>query len=177
MSSINIQINLDRDESIVEFPASNKREWIESVQNLLKGISGGIYPASLEQISTSANLVRATGTITVASILAADTITINNSTITASATPVGATQFQSAGANNVVATAIAACINANPAYTGYVVATASSAVVTVSAYVQGVIGNAVTLASSNGTRLAVSGARLASGTGLAELPVVYGFGK
>jgi phage tail sheath gpL-like len=58
-----------------------------------------------------------------------------------------------------------------------VTATSSGAVVTVSAYVKGLIGNAITLASSNGTRLAVSAARLAGGTGMGEAPVSYSFGK
>jgi phage tail sheath gpL-like len=63
------------------------------------------------------------------------------------------------------------------AFAGICTATSAAAVVTVQAAVKGYIGNCITLASSNGSRLAVSAARLASGTGNGEAGVTYAFGK
>jgi phage tail sheath gpL-like len=177
MPSIVLQININDHESIVEESTSNPKEWAKKFENLFKGIQSGIYPASIEQITDDTALVRASGTCTVASIQADDTITINGTTITGKASPSGETEFDSDGSDTVVAAAIAACINAHSSFTGLVTATSSAAVVTVSAFVKGNIGNCITLASSNGSRLAVSAARLASGAGMAEAPVSYSFGK
>lgn len=177
MPSIVLQINMDRHEEIVEVSTSNPKEWAQKFENFFQGVQSGVYPASIEQITDDTGLVRASGTVTVASIQANDTITINNITLTGKSSPSGQSEFDSDGTDTVVATAVAACINANSSLTGIVTATSSGAVVTVSAYVKGLIGNAITLASSNGTRLAVSAARLAGGTGMGEAPVTYSFGK
>lgn len=177
MPSIVLQINMDRHEEIVEVSTSNPKEWAQKFENFFRGVVSGTYPASISQYTDDTALAYATGTVTVASIQADDTITINNVTLTGKSSPSGESQFDSDGTDTVVATAIAACINANSSLTGIVTASSSGAVVTVSAYIKGLIGNAITLASSNGTRLAVSAARLASGTGMGEAAVTYSFGK
>lgn len=177
MPSIVLQFNIDNHEEIVESSTSNPKQWAKKFENFFQGMQAGTYPASVEQITDDTTLVRASGTVTVASILADDTITVNGVTLTGKSSPSGQDQFDSDGSDATVATAIAACINAHTSLTGIVTASASNAVVTVSAYVKGLIGNAITLASSNGTRLAVSAARLAGGTGMGEAPVTYSFGK
>lgn len=177
MPSIVLQFNIDHDEAFVEEPTSNPRKWAQKFENFFKGMKSGQYPANVEQITDDTALVRASGTITVASIQANDTITINGTTITGKASPSGASEFDSDGSDTVVATAIVDCINAHSSFTGIVTATSALGVVTISAYVKGVIGNCITLASSNNTRLAVSASRLASGAGMAEAPVSYSFGK
>lgn len=177
MPSVNIQINMDNHEEILEGGASDPKKWIQQLENFIKGIKSGAYNASIECATDDTALARASGTVTVASIQADDTVTINNVTLTGKASPSGEAQFDSDGSDTVVATALAACINANSSLTGIVTATSSAGVVTVSAYAKGLMGNAITLASSNGTRLAVSAARLAGGTGLGEAPVTYSFGK
>lgn len=176
MPSINLQINIDAHEEIVEESTSNPKKWAKKMENFFKGVQAGIYPASIEQISDDTSLVRASGTVTVASVLADDTLTINNVTLTGKSSPLGESQFDSDGSDATVAAAIVAKINAHSSLTGIVTATSSGAVVTVSAYVKGLIGNAITLASSGAT-LAVSAARLSGGTGLGESPVTYSFGK
>ncbi len=75
--------------------------------------------------------------------------------------------FDFTGSTTEQAASLAACINASTtAIIGKIVeATSSGAVVTISAQISGYAGNAVTLASSNSGRLAVSGSRLTGGLG------------
>jgi len=177
MASICLFINTDADKSLVEQSTSTPHKWAAGFMNFFRGIRGGAYPSSIEMVTSSTALVRASGTVTVASINADDTITINGTVLTAKASPSGASQFLSTGSDTVVAAAVAACINAHTSFTGIVTASSSSGVVTVSASVKGLIGNCITLASSNNTRLAVSGSRLASGAGMDGSAVSYSLGK
>lgn len=111
---------------------------------------------------------KATGTITCAAAAVDDTVTVNGKVYTAKAVPVGNTQFSQAGTDTQDAASLVAAINAREAAatTGGNTVTAANVagVVTVTAVVDGTAGNALTLVSSNGTRLAVSGATLAGGT-------------
>ena len=177
MPSTVLFINHDIHEEINECSADSPKKWAAKFENFFRGVRSGAYPATIEQVTDDTALVRASATVTVASILADDTVTVSGVVLTGKSSPSGQDQFDSDGSDATVATAIAACINAHTSLTGIVTASASGAVVTVSAYVKGLIGNAITLASSDGTRLAVSAARLAGGTGLGEAPVVYPFGK
>jgi hypothetical protein len=105
----------------------------------------------------------------------ADTVTVNTVVYTFKDAPTLPTHVKrTAGNNNANAAALAAAINAYEArYQGAsngmrlpeVVAVAASAVVTVTAVVDGVAGNSITLASSTGVRLAVTGSgTLTNGT-------------
>jgi hypothetical protein len=113
---------------------------------------------------------RATGTITCSTALAGQTITVNGVefTGTAGAVTLGEATFSIDTGNTETATSIAAQINgyASPLISGIVAAKSSSAVVTLYAVTQGTAGNAITLASSDGGTLAVSGAVLANGAAL-----------
>ena len=176
-NSVTIQINMDSGHEKLEQPTGAPKEWINSFQNFLKSVASGCDNAEVIQFTDDVALAYATGTCTVASIQADDTVTINGTTLTGKSSPSGASQFDSDGTDTVVAAAIAACINANTAFAGICTATSAAAVVTVKAAVKGYIGNCITFASSNGSRLAVSAARLASGTGNGEAGVTYAFGK
>lgn len=106
--------------------------------------------------------VQASGTITFASFADSDTITVNGVTLTGKTTPTLATEFAVGASNSECATNAAACINASATLNKMVVASASAAVVTVSAIVPGPWGNFGTLAiSAHGS---VSGANLSGGT-------------
>lgn len=177
MPSIVLQINLDNHEELVELGATRPKEWAREISNLFKSAAAGIRPMSVVQFSDDTALAFASGTVTVASIQADDTITISGVTLTGKASPAGESQFDSDGSDTVVATAIAACINAHSSLVGIVTASSSAAVVTISAAQKGLMGNAITLASSDNTRLAVSAARLANGTGAGESAVTYSLGK
>jgi len=110
--------------------------------------------------------VVATGTVTLATALAADTVTINGLVYTAVAgVKANNTQFSIDGTDTVDAADLADSIN-NDTRQGTladVTATSSVAVVTLTSTAPGTRGNAVTLVSSNGSRLAVSGATFAGG--------------
>ena len=119
----------------------------------------------------------ADGTITCASVLAADTVTINGLVYTAvSGTKADNTEFTIDGGDNAVATDLADSIT-NDSRTGTLgdlTAIAATNVVTATTDVLGAAGNAVTLVSSNGTRLAVSGAGTLTGGVTADTITING---
>jgi hypothetical protein len=176
MPSITIQANFDGFEEMLETSTSNPQEQCRKLEQFFRRLNSGNINGNFETFTDDTALARASGTITCATVVADNTVTINGVTLTGKASPSGETQFDSDGSDTVVAAAIAACINANSSLTGIVTATSAAAVVTVSAYSKGLMGNAITLASSGAT-LAVSAARLAGGTGSGEAPVSYTFGK
>lgn len=142
-----------------------KREsLVDLIYFLKRCLAGGNTSATT--ISVRNTGVKATGTVTCASIADSDTVTINGVAFTAQDASPGANEFLQTGDDTADAAALAAAINASASagISGIVTATSSGAVVTVSAAVPGKIGNAITLASSNGTRAAVSAARLAGGS-------------
>lgn len=113
---------------------------------------------------------RASGTVTCATALAASTVTINGQvfTATAGAVVLGEATFSIDTSDTATATSLAAQVNAfaGVKIAGLVAAKSAAGVVTLYAVTQGTAGNALTLASSDGTTLAVSGAVLANGAAL-----------
>ncbi len=110
--------------------------------------------------------VAAFGTITLATVLAGDTVTINGLVYTAVAgVKADNTEFSIDGTDTVDAADLADSIT-NDTRVGTlddVTATSAVAVVTATQTVAGTPGNATTLVSSNGARLAVSGATFTGG--------------
>lgn len=119
----------------------------------------------------------ATGTVTLAAVLAGDTVTINGLVYTAVAgVKANNTQFSIDGTDAVDAADLEASIDADvrAGTIGDVSASVAGAVVTVTTNVAGAAGNATTLVSSNGTRLAVSGAGTLTGGVTADTVVLNG---
>lgn len=153
--------------------AQQKYQAINRLQDILGGVSSGAFtggsPTLAIAIDSSGSAAAASGTVTCASVSAADTVTVNGVVFSAvSGTPTG-NQFDVSGTNAQAATSLAAAIvaSATALVPATVTASAALAVVTVSAKVPGVAGNAFTLATSNNTRLAnsvVATGRLAGGT-------------
>jgi hypothetical protein len=111
--------------------------------------------------------VVATGTATCASVDAADSISINGQAITAHATTAANNQFVVGATDAATATNLAAAINGSTTaiVSKHVRALARSAVVHIFARYGGIAGNAISLSTSDGTDLAVSGTgRLTGGT-------------
>ncbi len=110
--------------------------------------------------------VVATGTVTAASAQAGDTVTLNGTTLTAHASTAANNQFVVGATDAATASNIAACINGSSTalVSTHCRALARAAVVHIFSRFGGKGGNATRLASSDGTRLAVSGARLTGGT-------------
>lgn len=111
--------------------------------------------------------VKASGTLTLTSVVATDACSVNGMTYTfQAAAPTSYGQVQVGGTDAASATNLAAAINAYETRVGNsyeVVATADSTVVTVTARAEGTAGNAITLTTSDGT-IVVSGATLSGGT-------------
>lgn len=113
----------------------------------------------------------ATGTLTAAAVAEGDTAVINGVTYTARAVPAKATDFKfTVGDNTATAAALAKAVNtAQVAYNGTsqgkaaVKATSAAAIVTITAVVDEVAGNAITLVGTAG-RLAASAATLTGGS-------------
>ncbi len=111
-------------------------------------------------------LVSATGTVTLASVLAGDTVTINGLVYTAVAgAKANNTEFSIDGSDTVDAADLVDSITNDTRQGTLADITAANVagVVTFTSTAIGAAGNAVTLVSSEGTRLAVSGATLAGG--------------
>lgn len=111
----------------------------------------------------------ATGTVTCVSATAGMTVTVNGLVLTGSNTPTG-NQFDTSGTDTAAAASIVTVINANTSalISGLIGAKNAAGVVTFFAKSPGTAGNAYTLASSDGTALAVSGATLANGAAAAN---------
>lgn len=131
---------------------------------MFRAIAGGDYPGASTVVAKD-EAVAASGTATCASVALNDTVTVGGVTFTAKTAGPTGDQWLVGVSDTADAAALAAAWNASgTAATAGVVASSSGAVVTFTAKDAGKTGNLVTLASSNGTRLAVSGSRLASGT-------------
>jgi len=126
--------------------------------------AAGANPVDRAGVLTIEDL-KASGTVTFAAAAALDTITVRGivytATAAAAANDILNRFFSIAGTDTADAVAFCALVNqVDPA----VVCTNIAGVVTIKAFVEGTAGNAYTLVSSNGTRLAVSGATLAGGS-------------
>jgi hypothetical protein len=148
------------------------------VQSSIVQATGTLTPAAVAVNDTAtiggtaltAKQLRASGTATMASVLAADTVTVNGSVFTAVTGAAGANQFdRTPGTDTTTATNLAAAVNnsVDPKIKGVIKAKSAAAVVTFYFLQRGTVGNATTLASSNGGRLAVSGATFAGGAATA----------
>lgn len=140
----------------------SKRTKVRSLANLLRGFASLTFQGH-PRIRGSTGVAAAT--VTCASVADEDIVTVNGVAFTAVEGVAGPNEFSIDGSNNQDAAALAAAINgsASALVNRQVEATVSGPVVTVWAKTAGESGNTNTLASSNGTRLAVSSARLAGG--------------
>lgn len=108
---------------------------------------------------------RASSTVTFASALAADTVTVQGVVFvgTAGAVTPGQATFSIDTSDTAAAASFAAQVNAYAGLAGVVGARSAAAVATVYAGSIGTAGNAYTIVSSNGGRLAVTGAGFLAG--------------
>jgi hypothetical protein len=138
------------------------RQMIEDVQS---GIASDVITV---QYNSSVDPVNASGTITItnSAVDANDTVTIAGVVLTAKASAAnGTTEFNKGDSSTSTATNLAACINANTTLNKIVVASASAAIVTVTCFVPGTIGNLISMVTSDAPAFALSAAVLASGAG------------
>ncbi len=142
------------------------------LSNYVKKVILGAAWGSVRAYYDASNPVAASGTATLVSVPADDTITIGGVTLTAKASPANENQFNQSGNDGADATSLAAIISAHSVLGKFVSASANSNVVTITSRLLGQIGNLLTLART-GTAITLSGATLANGTGgPASAPVV-----
>lgn len=162
MKNVHIEINNSGATNGLTFKIENARKEFTDITTL---VDADFNQDILGNTNVLA-LVAATGTVTLASVLAADFVTINGVVYTAVAgVKANNTQFSIDGSDTVDAADLVDSIT-NDTRQGTladITATNAAGVVTVTSTAIGVAGNAVTLVSSNGTRLAVSGATFAGG--------------
>lgn len=137
--------------------------------------SGTVTAAAVQSADTvtiggtalTATQLRATGTVTAASAQAGDTVTINGVVFTGASGAVtpGAATFSIDTSDTATAASLVAQVAAfvSPVLNGIIGARSAAAVATFYAIAEGTSGNALTLATSNNSRLAKSGAALANG--------------
>lgn len=148
---------------------------IQGIRNVIRGMQSGTgsqYAGSIS-INVDGAAAQATGTVTFASAINNDTITLAGTVLTGVTGTPSTNQFKVGVSNTADAAAYAAAVNAHTTLSKYVVATSSAAVVTLTAIPYSAVGNLITLASINGTRLAVSGATLSGGVTNTAADTVY----
>ena len=146
----------------------NKFQAGQKLMKYVRSLMGGFRYA---KVQTQINAVKATGTVTLSSHVATNTVTVNGISFECVASGATGNQYNVGGTDTLTAVALAAALNANTTLDGMIVATSSGAVVTLTALFPGELGNAVTLAiSANGS---VSAARMASGTNGAQSKTHY----
>ena len=131
----------------------------------LSAAAGGLADCAIDAHYSTTAPVAATGTVTCASVLDADTVTVASIVLTAKTSPAGSVQWLRGVSDTADAAALVACINAHTTLSQVVLASNVAGVVTLTCKQKTILGNYIPLASSNGGRLAVSGAALAGGTG------------
>lgn len=181
MSSLLILVKSEKTQAELQqrFQLESGKPKIEAraLQELFHRVECGIDAATVEVQTGSANPVAAAGTLTCASVVATDAITIGTTTFTFTSTPLLSTDVEVDGADDTAdAAALAAAINAHATVGQIVTATSLLGVVTVTAKQKGVVGNFIPLSSADAT-ITASGAFLTGGTGGAtEAAVSYALG-
>lgn len=156
----NEQIQTIKDK-LLKDPTVSRIQFV-ALRNFFHALVGVDRAAKAVVQVNSGDAVAASGTITLASLVAADTITVGPEVFTSSATPSGNNQFLSTGGDTVVAAAAAAKIAAHPNLIRYLTATSASAVITVTSLISGRIGNNIPIAISAHGSVSGSG-KLTSG--------------
>lgn len=193
MANSRLVLNIDTNlpvatlQDILSDSASRPQPFAQKLLNFIHGCKAGARAASMKSgvvSSGSADAASASkaGTFS-GSPTAADTVAINGVTITfvASSSPAN-NEVSLAGSpsTSTLASRLADAINNSTSddLSGVVVASASSAVCTVSCKIPGVIGNKVVLADS-AANFAWAGAATALSGGLGKLPtlITFSFGK
>jgi len=165
MSSLHlIELKSDRSAATVQdmLLRADARTSAQGLNNYISGALGGLYPSFLRFFAGAA---QASGTLTLDTVIATNTALINGVTFTAVASGATGNQFNVGGSDTITAANLAAAINgsASALVNGHVLASAVGPVVTVTAKLAGVTGNAITIAGGGAT-VAASGARLTGGS-------------
>jgi phage tail sheath gpL-like len=137
-----------------------------AIADVLNAIAAGLLHATVDVALNETAAARASGTATFVSVGAGDILTIDGVDFTCVASGATGNQFNVGANDTATAANCAAAINASTTakVSGYVRATSSGAVVTITAIQSGNAGNMFTLAETSST-ITVSGAFLTGGAG------------
>lgn len=162
----NLTLHIEMDGIASDFENIHRldgRSAAQRLSNLLTSFASGAITGAIEMESGTA-LAKATGTFTLATVIATDVILINGVTLTCVASGATNNQFNVGASDTLTAAAMAAAINASTSalVNEHVTASAAGAVVTITAKEFGDEGNAITISSPDST-ITASGARLTGG--------------
>jgi len=160
-----LQITLRTNESQAQLEddalsgAGNPQRQAQKIKNYIKKLQAG---STHGQIDVNVSPVKASGTLTLDTVVENDTCVIAGVTLTAKDAPATNVQFEVGATDADTATSLAAIISAHPTLSLYVTAAAVGAVVTVTAVELGVASNLITLVGD--TTITASAGTLAGGT-------------
>jgi phage tail sheath gpL-like len=152
---------IDMAAQVYEPNTLNQGRALNMQMNYLNALAGKVRVAS---VKTRVNSVQASQTFTLSTAVATNTAVINGVTFTCVASGATGNQFNVGASDTLTAAALAAAINASVTakVSGYVTATSSGAVVTVTAVEPGVSANLFTASATGG--IAAGGAAFTGGT-------------
>lgn len=132
---------------------------LNEIEEFVADISKGVWNSNTMVIQGG---VYATGTATLASVVATNTLVIGGVTLTCVNSGATSVQFNKGTTDTLTAVNLAAAINALTTINKVVQATSAAAVVTIASLIPGTIGNLITLSAGGGT--ITVGAALTGGT-------------
>ena len=152
---------------------ADKKEFMNRLINFLSSTAAGVEKGAI--VEAAVNVVKASGTAALASVSAADTITIDGVVLTAVSGTPSADEFDISGTDTAAGDSLVSAIAANATLDGRVTASNSAGTVTITALDPGELGNSISLAeSTSGARITLSGAALSGGANATEYTFQYG---
>ena len=170
MSSIQITVQTEKDVASLVKPSGQMKENVKRALNIVNGVQSGVLKGVIHLSASTASPAAATGTFTLATVIATDAVVIGKTTFTFTSTPTSntatAVDVEVDGADDAAdAAALAAAINANALGAAkYVYATSADGVVTLTSRFVGEIGNLINISSPDVT-ITASAAYLSDGAG------------
>ena len=147
--------------------SSRRHRLLQGLTNLFSGLLGGNVIGTVQRMP-AATAVRASGTLTCATVIATNTCTVLGITFTGvannTASPTSV-QFKIGTTDATCAANLAAVLNAHTTVNQLVLATSAAGVVTITSILPGISGNLIAIAGGQST-IAASAAALASGAGV-----------
>lgn len=159
------------------YTASSPKVTAQKLSQYFQSLACGAKAGSADVQVDGGASVAASGTLTIthANLSATDTVTVGGVVITARASGATGNEFNIGADATADATALKNLINSSASFTGICTATSALGVVTVTAAVKGTIGNAIGLAVSDATAVAVSAATLTGGVAITANSFSFGY--
>lgn len=148
--------------SLLLQPSTKPRDAMVRMARFMDAVSIGNRQAKITATVNTGDAVAATGTITLSSFIATDTLTVGAQVFTCmSSGATGTNEFNVGASDTATAANAVAVINAHPDLKSFILASSSGAIITITCLLTGQVGNSVALAAS--ANATVSGAHLSGG--------------